>query len=339
VDVNVHPAKREVRFRESMRISAIIAAALRNALRGMNSAPVFATGTIPPSKNDTKEEPEAVFTPAVAPAPAATPLSGLPTPPPANTSVMTPVPAAAPAPMPAAPAMPAFEPIQSPLPFSDTAAPREPRPVQAAPGGESPTPPPSSSPLAQESLSFRLLGALGQQHLLAENPGGLIVVNIRAAMQRIVFERLLANLDSGQPVQQPLLMPITVNLAPDEARIMNHELDHFSALGYSVEPFGAGTFLVTAVPAGLNDNDIVNMVRDVISDLHHETVTTRKSAIHLAQTAARHSVRQLRAPLTVQEQQSLLYDLTHCRMPYTDPAGLPTMVHITYSELSKRFNP
>ena len=350
VDVNVHPAKREVRFRDSMRVSAIIAAALRNALRGLNVAPIFSEGVVHAPQPAAQEEevrfqeeaPNPPQNQAQAPLP---PPSSPASPQPALQRA--PLEAIPPAPLPppfaassagTVPAAPSFEPIQSPLPFRRQEAAPSPH-SSSAPAAADAAPSPAETPSGRPALSFKLLGMLGQNHLLAESSGGLIVVNIRAAMQRIVFERMLANLDSGKPAQQPLLLPITVNLAPDEARIMSRELAHFNALGYSVDPFGAGTFLVTAVPAGISDNDIVNMIRDVITDLHRETVTTRNSAIHLAQAAARHAVRPLRSAPTPQEQQALIHDLTHCRMPYTDPAGLPTMVHITYSELNKRFNP
>jgi DNA mismatch repair protein MutL len=183
---------------------------------------------------------------------------------------------------------------------------------------------------------IRLLGPLHQGYLLAEGREGLIVVNVRAASQRILFERMLANLKQKKVSQQPLLIPVTINLAVDEARLLARQLAHFASLGYTIEEFGGNAFVITAVPANLPDSDLGTAMRDILSDLRRDTVTNRQSAMHLAQTASRHAVR-VKQELSPMEQQTLLRDLLKCEMPYADASGLPTMVHITYSELQKRF--
>ena len=147
---------------------------------------------------------------------------------------------------------------------------------------------------------------------------------------------MLANLRAAKVPQQQLLLPQTVQLAPNDARLLGTELAHFQALGYTIEPFGANAFLITAIPANLADNDISSTLADILADLRHESVTNRRSAIHLAQTASRHAI-QKRDRLTRPEQEAILQELVHCQMPYTDPAGLPTMINITYAELRKRF--
>ena len=119
-----------------------------------------------------------------------------------------------------------------------------------------------------------------------------MVVNIHAAHQRILFEELLANLKSEKVRQQQLLMPVTLELAPDEARLLSRQLDAFKSLGYTIEPFGGNAYLVTAVPANVRDDNLCDAMRDILSDLRRETVTNRQSATHLAQTAARHAVRE-----------------------------------------------
>ena len=183
---------------------------------------------------------------------------------------------------------------------------------------------------------IRLLGPVHQGYLLAEGREGLIVVNVRAASQRILFERMLANLKQKKVSQQPLLIPVTINLAVDEARLLARQLEHFAALGYTIEEFGGNAFVITAVPANLPDSDLGTAMRDILSDLRRDSVTNRQSAMHLAQTASRHAVR-VKQELSPVEQQALLRELLKCEMPYADAAGLPTMVHITYSELQKRF--
>lgn len=353
VDVNVHPTKREVRFREPARVSNVVGAALRQALRGM---------TVP--QQDIVQKPfdwsskdvavELVDTTPKGDATAHGGVDGAPSqsaenvfgekgansePQTAKANVNV-----APAPVfperPVTPAMPkAFQPIQAPLPFApeertsdgETSVPESlpPKLGAALPsmGGQL-----SSKP----SDNYRLLGPLGKDYLLAESPTGLIVVNIFAASQRVLFERLLVNLRTKDLPRQALLMPVTIHLAPDEARLLARELPFFQSIGYSIDEFGANAFLVTAVPQNIPDKDLGTTIRDILGDLRQDSVTNRQSAIHLAQLASRHAVRR-KEHLEPAEQMQLLDELMRCEMPYADPAGLPTMVHITYSELSKRF--
>ncbi len=309
VDVNIHPTKHEVRFRDSMKISAIIAAALRQALRSMPGGA------------------ETVSTQAIGqPLPEPIPI------PPAGTQNVTPVPFVPP-------------PLQPGLPL--------PPPPRTSEGSTIPLTPPGSPPQpvrpAPEAInaSGRITGGnllqtlqircrLGKKYLLAESAAGLVIVDLAAAQQRILFERLLKNLQSTKIPQQQLLLPITVNLSPDESKLLQAGLEHFQALGFSLEHFGGHSFLITALPANLPDQDFATTLRDIIDDLRNNNLTNRQNAVHLAQIASRHAIR-VKEQLSDNDMHCLLRDLTRCEMPYACPAGHPTMVHMTYSELDKRF--
>ncbi len=355
VDVNVHPTKREVRFREPMKVSKVVGAALRQGLRSLGiptdlPGEIFVGGATPARAG--QGTPQFVDTTPAAGAPAADAVapSGIP-----DTDTVfgngpagPPVPPVAPPPMtarpldpvlptrPVTPVMPqAPRPMQTPLPFApeSTAPPVD----DAVPGGDTIAATPSSSlASAPSSTAFRLLAPLGKEYLLAESDSGLVVVSLRGASQRILFERLLSNLHREKALKQPLLIPVTLHLAPDEARLLSREIPYFQSVGFSVEEFGSHSFLVTAVPPSLPDKDLDTTIRDILNDLRQETVTNRQSAIHLAQLASRHAIRR-KDGMSHEEQLLLLKELMACEMPYTDPAGLPTMVHITESELRKRF--
>ncbi|MBR4519233.1 MAG: DNA mismatch repair endonuclease MutL [Victivallales bacterium] len=329
VDVNVHPAKREVRFREPMRVAKVVGTALRNALRNLAGLDASSWDEMQnpfgePSSANNDASPTLTDT-----TPDASPNSS----PQPDHHAIAPPSVAMPAPI-------VFQPIQSPLPF----APSESQPpVHSELESPLPNAPVSDWRMAQPQTAenalpdgIRLLGPLHQGYLLAEGREGLIVVNVRAASQRILFERMLANLKQKKVSQQPLLIPVTINLAVDEARLLARQLEHFASLGYTIEEFGGNAFVITAVPANLPDSDLGTAMRDILSDLRRDTVTNRQSAMHLAQTASRHAVR-VKQELSPMEQQTLLRDLLKCEMPYADASGLPTMVHITYSELQKRF--
>ncbi|MGN0867180.1 MAG: DNA mismatch repair endonuclease MutL [Oligosphaeraceae bacterium] len=317
VDVNVHPTKREVRFREPMRVSRVVSAALRQALRGL-----ALPDSVEPNPWERPPQP-----------PAARPTLVDTTPEPAPPPEPPPVPVHAPEPLP--PPCPSQEPLRRnyavSLPMDTRDAPE--KPAQAP--GDSPED--ASFAGGVSPVQVRLLGPLGADYLLAESDSGLVVVGIRGASQRILFERLLKNLRQGEKAcLQPLLMPVTLHLAPDESRLLAREAPYFRSLGFVIEEFGAHTFLVTAVPQNLPDCALENTIRDILTDLRQESVTNRQSAMHLAQLASRHGISR-KGPLPPEGQRLLLEELMRCEMPYADPAGQPTMVHITYSELGKRF--
>lgn len=309
VDVNIHPTKHEVRFRDSMKISAIIAAALRQALRSMPGGA------------------EAVSTQAIGqPLPEPIPI------PPAGMQGVAPVPFVPP------PLQPGL-----PLPVPPRTSGGNGIPLMPT-GNPPPTAQPSPEPIsAQERVTggnllqtLQIRCRLGKKYLLAESAAGLVIVDLAAAQQRILFERLLKNLQSTKIPQQQLLLPITVNLSPDESKLLQAGLEHFQALGVSLEHFGGHSFLITALPANLPDQDFATTLRDIIEDLRNNNLTNRQNAVHLAQVASRHAIR-VKEQLSDNDMHCLLRDLTRCEMPYACPAGHPTMVHMTYSELDKRF--
>lgn len=309
VDVNVHPAKREVRFRDPVRVSSLIAAAVRSSLRrlpglisptGATSVSAFGAAVTMPAM------PAEVVLPPIQP--------GLPLPvPPARTERASDGRVAA---------VTASVPGSLSLPAE---SPREP---------ESWSSPESSLPAGGAGL--RLLGMLGRRYVLAEGENGVIVIDIRAAHQRILFERLLANLRRAQVPQQQLLIPVTLNLSPEEGKYLHGRLEQFKAMGFSLDHFGGSTYLLSAVPGNLPDENYAVVIRDVIDDLRHSPPGERQSTLSLVQAASRCAVR-AETVLGADDQQRLLRDLVACEMPYTCPSGRPTMIHLTWNELARRF--
>lgn len=313
VDVNVHPAKREVRFRDPVRVAALIAAAVRSSLRrlpGLASAavavPVAADVTSSAAAVPVVSVPAEIELPLIQP--------GLPMPVPlarsGRAADFSAAGGSAPAPSPEPSRSPAL-----PLPIAEAEA----APVASA-----------------EVAALRLLGMMGRRYLLAEGENGVIVIDIRAAHQRIVFERLLANLSRAQAPQQQLLMPVTLNLSPEEGKFLHGRMEQFKAMGFSLDHFGGSTYLLSAVPGNLPDENYGVVIRDVIDDLRHSAPGERQSTLSLAQAASRCAVR-AETVLGVDDQQRLLRDLVACEMPYTCPSGRPTMIHLTWNELGRRF--
>ncbi len=321
VDVNVHPAKREVRFRESRLVGQVVTAAVARALRGL--------ATLAPP------------VPVVAPGPAA------PTPAPASAPVV--IPAAQPfrlSPGSQQPRLPLRQiptaPVPAaPVPVAETAAPPAPAPPSAPP----PAPPlpsamapaPPASAAREEIRSLRIQGTLRGQYIVAEGPKGLVLLDPVAAHQRILFEHLLRNAASSQVLRQQLLLPVTIDLGPDDARHLRDHLEQFGRMGFSIDPFGGHTFLVSAVPARFPPDDVAGLLRDILDELAERgRVTPASDDVRIARAAARHAVTS-RHTLSEREVTELVRDLAGAEMPYTDPNGQPVMINIPFAEIDRRF--
>jgi DNA mismatch repair protein MutL len=182
-----------------------------------------------------------------------------------------------------------------------------------------------------------VLGTLRGQYLVAEGPRGLVLLDPVAAHQRVLFEHLLRNAASSEVLRQQLLLPVTVDLGPEDARRLREHLAALVRFGFAIDPFSGNTFLVSAVPARFPPDNVGGLLRDMLDDLSERGRTTPGSdEVRIARAAARHAVTPRRA-LGERETAELLRDLARTEMPYTDPAGQPVMVNIPTPEIERRF--
>jgi len=155
------------------------------------------------------------------------------------------------------------------------------------------------------------IAQLAGVYVLAENSAGLIIVDMHAAHERIVYEKLKLSFDDKSVVRQPLLVPVSVSVSEGEANLVESSSDTLEAIGLIVDRSGPTTLLVREWPSLLKDADAESLLRDVLSDLSEAGESNRvEDTCHdyLATMACHHSIRANRA-LTADEMNALLREM------------------------------
>jgi len=315
VDVNVHPAKAEVRFRQPGQVRGLIVAALRHALA---EAGHRATSTL-------TDRALGAFRPETS-APSWTHRPHRPSGAALQAALAAQAPAAA------APG----------TPIPGTAVPTTPVPgfaEDAAPGWNSAPPGPDTAP---EPHQDRPLGAARAQlhgtYIVAQTADGIVLVDQHAAHERLVYERLKAQMAAAGVSRQALLMPEIVDLGADAARVLDHAED-LARLGLVIEPFGPGAVAVRAVPALLGQPDPAALLRDVADEIADmgtaEGLKDRLEAI-LSRVACHGSVRAGRR-LSGPEMDALLREMEATPRSNTCNHGRPTWIALSLADIEKLF--
>lgn len=186
---------------------------------------------------------------------------------------------------------------------------------------------------------FQLIGALHARYVLLQGEDGLVLLDPAAARERIVYEDLLRAGESEVAVRsQGLLVPEVLELDILDAELVMRHVGHFADAGMVVEPFGGNSVKVSSVPSFLELSDIHSFLLEVVDELQ-ETVGTRKGkslafevfAAGLARRIGRHEV------CRVKHAESLLDSLFACDLPYCTPEGRPTLIQLALSELDRKF--
>ncbi len=184
--------------------------------------------------------------------------------------------------------------------------------------------------------------AVGQIHgvyILAQNQTGLVVVDMHAAHERITYERMKTLMGDGQVVAQPLLVPVTLNVSEQEAMLVEEHEAILKTLGLSVNPLGKTSLVVREVPAMLRHADAEQLVRDILADLSMYGTSTRiKEEInHVLATMACHGSVRANRQLSIAEMNSLLRDMERTERSGQCNHGRPTWVQMAMNDLDKLF--
>lgn len=301
VDVNVHPAKHEVRFRLAHVVHDTVLGALRRALAGTTGR---SEGHDPAAVASALRT--YVLKPAVAP------------------------------PLPFAPASPRAGWASAPEDAARVAeTPAEPGTA------ESPLAPPATPAAggATAYASLRFLGQVFRGYLVCEGADRIVLIDQHAAHERVAFERLRAQHAAGAIERQALLLPITVDLDPRQTEAVHARLTDLATFGFEIEPFGDATFLVRAVPTLLGHDDPRLLLEDLADGLAE--VGSHHSAAEALETVlgriACHSVIRVGRGLTAVEAAQLLADLDALTYGSNCPHGRPVSVEFTRGQVERMF--
>ncbi len=242
-----------------------------------------------------------------------------------------------------------------------TPCPTSPPPAESrAPASDQPSPRPAPPPIAavtaftpplQRELNvtpiapsgptddpFRLLGPLGAHWILMESAEGLVLLDVRAASERILFETLRREADAGTAPSQHLLLPEVVELTPRDSVWITENLDALQASGFLLEPFGGSSFKIEALPACLAARD----AREALLDLCELLRAT--GSLAPGRTALDTLVRSVcrlaaldRFAYEESRARRLIRELLRCELPYACPQGRPTMIQWSFPELERKF--
>ncbi len=314
VDVNVHPAKAEVRFRDPALVRGLIIGALRHALAGAGHR----------AATTTAGQALAGFTAgqgswggALGSSPSAYAWSGS-----RGYSGPSPLALSATAAQSLAMALPGLQEVSARV---------EPDDADARPGAA-----------IIDPLDYPLGAARAQLHetyIISQTRDGLVIVDQHAAHERLVYERMKAEAEGGGVARQALLLPEVVELDPAEAERVAGRADELAALGLVVEPFGPGAVLVRETPAALGETDVQGLVRDIADDLAESgaALALSERLAEVAGTMACHGSVRAGRRLSAAEMNALLRQMEATPHSGQCNHGRPTYVELKLADVERLF--
>ena len=303
VDVNVHPAKTEVRFRDPSLVRGMIVSGLRRALdaAGHKSAQPAATDAL----GLWRAEPIGYAQPgANEPTTQSMPLWGAPAPDGAGSAS-----------------------------FNDRRPHFSPPPMARAEAAYAPMPEAASHPLGVAR------GQVAKTYIVAEAEDGLVIVDQHAAHERLVLERMRRALDGGKVSAQALLLPEVVELEEPACDRLEARAAELSELGLDLERFGPGAVLVRATPAMLGNGDVKGLVCDLADELaaFDQALSLRERLDAVAGTMACHGSVRAGRTLSVAEMNALLREMEVTPHSGQCNHGRPTWIKLAHGDIEKLF--
>ena len=332
VDVNVHPSKTEVRFRQQSAVHDFVRDSVRAALMKARPAPQFVI--------EMGARPTA--TPALSGAAAAqaVPLPGnwreLYTPAAGADFALRP---------------PALPPETQRLQFeggiaveANAALPVARFPRQTFGGAEScgealPEPEAEVEPSLASLSTLKPLGQIRNSFILAINEDGLWIVDQHVAHERVLFETILRQRAAARVESQRLLLPIIVELTPAQQAVFAELADELRGNGFDLEPFGSRTVAVKVSPAGIDAAQVEHMLHELLDQFASEeqALNMEKARGRIAASIACHAAIKVNMPLEQNKMEWLLAELAKTECPMTCPHGRPVVLRYSVKDIQRAF--
>ncbi len=306
VDVNVHPTKHEVRFRESRLVHDFIFHSIQDALAHIRPGQC---GIAPPAVNLITGE---IAMPSMAVAP-----------PKYNHTEKS---------------FSSYAPLQRNLPFKVQEQMTAYQHLHATPTAIENLIQQEHADTTIPPLGFAL-AQLRHIFILAENAEGLVLVDMHAAHERVLYEQLKTNYLERRLVSQPMLIPLTIKLSEREINILDGQEQTFQQLGLRIERMGQETLVIREVPEVLSDSDVEQLLRDIASDLIENEKSTRidERIDHCLATMACHAAVRAQRKLSIPEMNALLRSMENTRHSGQCNHGRPTWTQFSIAELDRLF--
>jgi DNA mismatch repair protein MutL len=199
----------------------------------------------------------------------------------------------------------------------------------------------AASPAPERLPMLRVLGQIAQTYIIAEGPGGMYLIDQHAAHERIRYEELQSQRVRLAVASQELLDPQPLELAPQQAALLEGQLETLAAFGFDVIPFGGTTFLVKSVPHHLAGSDVAAALIELLDTALDSGRVGSEAGFSWEEqtliTLACHTAIRAGQTLSPEEMRDLTRQLERCAVPHTCPHGRPTMIHLTQAQLEREF--
>lgn len=318
VDVNVHPAKREVRFADSEKVYQAVSLAISSALmtaekKASGYSQPHVPQKKPPSPDSETESLRFEFG-----QPATTSKGREPELPFSRSAV------------------PDTVEIKDSFGHAMTLVEESATPWEDGIRKDTRAEPPGSSPSPGGKV---IIGQVMGTYIVAESSNGMVLIDQHAAHERIVFERLKKRFETLSTTSQDLVVPETLELGFKEANLMTGMLDDFAAIGIRIEPFGGTTFIIKSIPGIIDGKDVASLVSEII-----ETSLENKNRLSKEQwldecliMMACHDAIRANYRLNQKQMEQLVIELENCENSMHCPHGRPTVLHFDKAKMEKLF--
>src|SRR5713101_5709749 len=342
VDVNVHPAKIEVRFRRSQFVHDFARDAIRQALMGARPIASFAAAAA--AAPQTAGAGNGTFSGGITPAPVESGVPRAIIPPLEEIGVGSGVGSDGGFDLSGAPMQPLEQriPFTSAPAFGAAVAPAHISTVGnwaanlAAPSADAP----ASLPRPEQIADLKPLGQVSSSFIIAVNGEGLWIVDQHVAHERVLFEQHLEARRAGKVESQRMLMPMVIELSPRQIVTYEKIAEELAANGFEVEPMGPRSFAIQSMPAGIISSDAEKLLTEILDGIERENAAISIETLQakIAASTACHAAIKINMPLDQTKMEWLLGALAKTDCPMSCPHGRPVVLRYSVKEIERAFH-